>query len=419
VVVLGVLLAATVRIARRLADWDGDARLFALVMVSVILRFACTFLQVYFVKHYYGGVADFYAYELKGASIASALHHGAFSTGPDGISADGTVNVAVGITFAIIGVNQMGGFLVFAWLALLGTIAFYRAFRIALPGADHFRYAVLLFLMPSLVFWTAAIGKEALMTLFLGLSASGAARLLAHQRGALIRLGAGLGLATLLRPNESVVLFGALALAFLVGRARQTGRRGALGLVAWAGVLGAAGFVIVDVAVHFLHLHSFSLQAINDQLRAQHLKNVGQGIGFGSSNYSYSPGFSHYFQDAYTVFLDPLPFQAHSTTQLLASTENLVILGVVIASLGRLARSVGSCLREPYILLCLIYSLVWVYVFASLGNLGLLDRERTLVLPFFFVLLCSASRSAAPPLTPLPTRQPAQSQPRAPVPARR
>jgi hypothetical protein len=419
VAVLIVLLAVTAVLARRLTDWDGDTRLFTVVMASVCLRFACTFLQVYFVKHYYGGVADFYAYELRGASIASALHHGAFSAGHDGVSADGTVNVAVGITFALIGTNQMGGFLVFAWLALLGTMAFYRAFRIALPRADHFRYSLLLFLMPSLVFWTAAIGKEALMTLFLGLSASGAARLLAHQPGALTRLGAGLTLSTLLRPNESVVLFGAIALAFLVGRARRTGRAGTLGLLAWAAVLGAGGFVIVDVAVHFLHLHSFSLQAINNQLRAQHLKNVGQGIGFGSSNYSYTPGFTHYFQDAYTVFLDPLPFQAHSTTQLLASLENVAILAVVIASLGRLARSVRSCLREPYILLCLVYTLVWVYLFASLGNLGLLDRERTLVLPFFFVLLCAPGRFASTRPAPVQRSQPAQAEPPAPVPARR
>ena len=36
--------------------------------------------------------------------------------------------------------------------------------------------------------------------------------------------------------------------------------------------------------------------------------------------------------------------------------------------------------------MCAVYSLVFLYAFAALGNLGLITRERTLLLPFLFVL---------------------------------
>ncbi len=38
--------------------------------------------------------------------------------------------------------------------------------------------------------------------------------------------------------------------------------------------------------------------------------------------------------------------------------------------------------------MCLVYSLGFLYAFAALGNLGLIERERTLLLPFLLVLLC-------------------------------
>jgi hypothetical protein len=48
---------------------------------------------------------------------------------------------------------------------------------------------------------------------------------------------------------------------------------------------------------------------------------------------------------------------------------------------------VRASLLRPYVLVCALYSLVFMYAFAALGNLGLITRERTLLLPFLFVLL--------------------------------
>jgi hypothetical protein len=39
-------------------------------------------------------------------------------------------------------------------------------------------------------------------------------------------------------------------------------------------------------------------------------------------------------------------------------------------------------------MLCLVYSLTFMYAFAALGNLGLIERERIMMFPFMLVLLC-------------------------------
>ena len=96
---------------------------------------------------------------------------------------DGSVSIAAGIVMALVGVNQLATFLVFSWLSFIGAIFFYRAFTLTFPGADHRRYALMLFFLPSLIFWTADISKESLMMLALGMIAYGAAKFLARNRG--------------------------------------------------------------------------------------------------------------------------------------------------------------------------------------------------------------------------------------------
>ena len=48
-------------------------------------------------------------------------------------------------------------------------------------------------------------------------------------------------------------------------------------------------------------------------------------------------------------------------------------------------------------MMCTIYSVLFVYAFAALGNLGLIARERTLLFPFFLVLLCIPRTPKGPP----------------------
>src|SRR3954447_6764234 len=186
-----VLFAVTVPIVLRLANREGRSWLVPLLLGSLALHFVGAALQIVVVRAFYSNVADFHLYDGQGAALSQAWHEGNASIPGLEVPGNGTVSIVTGVVFTVFGVDQLGGFLVFSWFSLMGLVAFYRAFRIALPEARDGRYAVLIFLLPSLWYWPSAAGKEALMMLALGLMALGAAHLMRSQWRGLLPLLAG------------------------------------------------------------------------------------------------------------------------------------------------------------------------------------------------------------------------------------
>ena len=97
------------------------------------------------------------------------------------------------VVYAIAGPTELGSFFVFAWFNFLGCYLFFRAFRIAFPVGDGRRYAFLVILLPSLLYWPSSLGKEGWMMLALGVASYGLARALAGRFGGYLALLAGLG----------------------------------------------------------------------------------------------------------------------------------------------------------------------------------------------------------------------------------
>jgi hypothetical protein len=233
------------------------------------------------------------------------------------------------------------------------------------------------------LFWTADVSKEAIMTFLLGLTAYGAARILTHRGGYWYVILASVG-GVFIRPNEVLLALAGFTLAMLVRPAnrgdRLTGPRRTVALVVLGSMLGVAIFV----TFHYLPgtNGSLSLTQISKN------NNTGVGAGFGSSNLSYSPGVLHYPQDIYAVLFNPLPFNAHGSGEWVSSFENLVLVGLILTSLRRLVLVPRVALARPYVAMCLLFTGAFLYAFASLGNAGLIERQRTVMLPFLLVLLC-------------------------------
>jgi hypothetical protein len=82
-----------------------------------------------------------------------------------------------------------------------------------------------------------------------------------------------------------------------------------------------------------------------------------------------------------------LPFRAHGLTQLAESLENVFIVTLFLVSWRRVLSAVRAIRRRPYLLTASLYSVVWIVLFASIGNLGILARERTSLLPLLLVLV--------------------------------
>lgn len=388
-----VLLVAGVPIVAHLVSrLDPDPRTFRLVMCSGTLKLIAAPLWIYVIDHFYGGVADAYTYNRVGAEVAAQISQGDFAFHVGKVIGDGATSLITGFIYVLIGSNTLGGFFVFAFISFVSLALFYRAFRVALPEGDSRRYALLVFLFPSLLFWTSAIGKDALISLGLSLAALGGARLFARLRGAFPLLGAGLGLTALVRPHVALMFFVALGLGYPLVRARKATPLTPILKAIQVVLLIAGGLLLAKLTAHFFGLQSLSVGSVQHVLRQTALNTgtaarhqVGQFASSESTSVSLSPAAIP--RDFYDVILRPLPFDAHGLTQLASSLENLFLVAILVLSWRRLVGALKSMWRRPYLLSAGLYSLVWIVLFASVGNLGILARERTSLLPVLFVLV--------------------------------
>ncbi len=383
-----------VLIAKKVARGDSYHALASVMIASVLLHLVCAPLQIFVVDHFYGGVADWLRYDHQGSLLADMWRNGHFTLANSGVTTilgSGSVSIAGGVVMTIVGPDQLAAFFVCAWLSYVGCVFFYLAFRVTFPRTDRRRYALLIFLFPSLLFWTADVGKEAFMLVGLGLAAYGIALVLVGRRAGYPAMVVGMALGLFIRPNEVVIFVGGFALAMVLravgGKATGVLLRPRHPFTMVAAFVFVVAAVVVSgyEAVHLLH--SVSGSGFGNTLNKIGANNQGTGAGFGSSAVPYSSNPLWYPRDVYTVLFDPLPVTAHSVTQLFAAAENILILLVILSSFPRLRYLPRVCMQRPYVFTALFYSFVFMYAFAALGNLGLITRERTLLLPFLFIVL--------------------------------
>ena len=184
-VVIG-LLVISVPLLRHATSIEEDPRIarllwwaFGLKLLGALPRYAVAF-------GVYDGQADAAAYSRIGGALARQFRNGDFVIDLGRrVQGTGFIEIVTGAVYTVTGATDIGGFFVFAWMGFWGLYLFHRAFVRACPDGDHWRYALLVFLLPSLLFWPSSIGKEAWMCLGLGLVAYAGSRMLTGARGGL------------------------------------------------------------------------------------------------------------------------------------------------------------------------------------------------------------------------------------------
>jgi ABC-type multidrug transport system fused ATPase/permease subunit len=374
-------------VIQRVAFAEGNPWLVRIMTVGLLLHLLAAPAQIFVVNHFYHGISDWIRYTHQGSILGPNFRRFDFTTAGANVRQiinDGSVSIAAGIVMAIVGVNELATFLVFSWLAFIGAVFFYRAFSLTFRGANDRRYALMLFLLPSLIFWTADVSKEAIMMFALGLTAYGAAKILARRPGGFVLVVPGVAIGVLIRPNELLLILAGFAVAMMVPtaavRKNMGGIRRLFSLVLVAVLLAGA----VYLTLRYLRGAGNGTSSLSQT----NSNNQGAGLGFGSSGVPYSPNVATYPRDVYEVLFNPLLYNAHGSGELVAALENSAVFVLVLLSLRNLRMVLRAAFARPYVMLCLTYSLTFMYAFAALGNLGLIERERVMMFPFLLVLLC-------------------------------
>ena len=385
-VIIGVI-AVTYPVARHIAASEDDKSwLIWLLMLALLAKIVASLVRYYVAFEVYGGSADAARYFNEGSRFAANLREGEWLYEPRTRGGEGTeiLRQITGLIVFVIGDTRLGAFVFFAWMSYVGLLLFYVGFRLAEPDADHRRYALLLFFVPTLVYWPSSIGKEAWMMLTLGLATYGAARLYRQRPGALLLIALGIVGSGMVRPHMSALLIVAIAVGFVL---RRNERISLFGPIAKS----ITGIAVVGLSIFAVQLAEEQFQVedgegISGVERVIDETAVQTGDG-GGSTFEATPATNpiHLPMAILTVMFRPLPFEAHNLQALVSSLEGVFLLGLMVASRRRFRQALRMMWRRPFIAFAFTYSLMFIIAFSSFGNFGLLARQRSQLFPLALV----------------------------------
>ncbi|HEX2030302.1 MAG TPA: glycosyltransferase family 39 protein [Actinomycetota bacterium] len=331
----------------------------------------------------YGGVGDAVGYHSAGRLYAPMVRALDFSF--IDLSTLGTpiVGYFTAFLYAVITPSMPAAFLVFSMLSLIGTWCFYRAHRISFPDGNHRLYFLLLFFLPTLVYWPSSLGKDALVILGLGLATLGVARI--YQRpsaGAFVQLLAGMGLVLLIREAVALMLLFGVAAGLLIrpGPVRSTLTRPMAVLVILP--ILAAGLVFAfRVTAQQLNLEQ-NLESVFQKYETTQ-ENLQQGGSSFEQPEITSPASA--LVAAGGVLFRPFPWELGSGLGAIAGLEGMVLLALLVTRFPAAVRAL-KLWRGGMIVTALIMSILLIATLSAFTNFGLLARQRSQAFPFVLMV---------------------------------
>ena len=400
---IGVIAYLLLPRMSRLDDWKYFPRI---LTAGLILKLVFSLLLIWIGFVLYGGVVDAIGYHNKGTEIAQYIWGLEFDQVTPFLQwGTRSVDLFTGVIYSIIGPTLYGGFLIYGCLAFLGSYFFYRAFREAFPQGNRRLYAILVFFFPSILLWSNGIGKDSLIFLLTGLFSYGGAQLYRGQLRGFVLLAIGLLGVMWIRPHIAAILALALIAGFIVP---ERGKGAARPVISIIGLLVVAGFAwfLLPQLMTYLSIEELSPAGVFSLLERQQSLTFEGGSAFRSVDISNPLNFP---MAAITVLFRPFVWEAHNLLALVQSLEGLIFMGLVLWRVKSLGKALASSISNAYVRFILIFIIAFIIAFSSIQNFGSLVRWRTMMLPFFFILIAVDSKretSLSPAVSSLqPSRQ--------------
>ena len=379
VALIGVGVLASTWLGVRLAT-DADRRWLSMLLpLAFIAKMVGSAVRYFVVAELYG-IGDSFSYHeigLRVAPVWRSLQVPEVTGGSLGTQVTGQIT---GLLYTIVSPPLIGGFMLFATLSFIGMVCFYVAFRHTMPRWGVLPYFVLLFFLPTMLFWPSSVGKDALMVLGLGLVALGTVWLFSARFTSGLWLAGGGGLLLgLVRPHILAIAVGSIVLAVVFTRAGRLD----VGRLARAFLM-----VIAVVAMVYIVPIAAARVGVDEGLEsflAEQQRRTTQGgsavIGEPATSPLALP------EATLRVLFRPLPYEASSPGMLLSGVEGVVLLGLVVWRMPTMWANRRIVRRTPYMLLSLAFTAAFVIAFSSIFNLGIIARQRSQVIPFLLVVI--------------------------------
>ena len=378
-----ILFGLTIPIALRIARTDRDPTLATIILAGAATKILMGYVQFKIGYGYFKGRVDAKQYDEAGRVLAPQFRQLDFNINIGKLVGTGYTKVLTGLVYSVAGAGRVAGYMVFAWIGFLGIVLLARAFHIGVPNGASRRYLILLLFLPSLLYWTSSIGKEAPMLLGIGLAAYGIASVMRSRSQGIFPLAGGTLVILLIRPHIALILFGAFAFALLVRRAPARTYAAPMFRLIGIVTLIVLAFFLLSKTSAFLE-SNLKTSSLSDQLSETQERTTEAGSAFRPATVNTPIDLPW---ATVTVLFRPFVFEASGLPGLIAAAEGAFLIALFVLSWNRL-RSVPKMFRNtPYVAFSIAYVVAFIVAFSRFANFGLLSRQRVQVTPFLLVLV--------------------------------
>lgn len=283
------------------------------------------------------------------------------------------------ITFfcvSVLGLSYFGTFLFFNILGFIGLLAFDASLRVATADKSKAirRLATLIVLLPSVSFWSSALGKDAIAFMATGLGLWAALHL--KQRVWLMALAVFLML--IVRPHMAGVMIMALAGSQIIQPKIPFAQRVIMG-----GAAIAAAAVMIPVALDYTGVGSdASAEQVISYLEERQQLNQEGGSSIDIASMSLP-------MQLFTYLFRPLPNEAHSLLALASSMDNVILLLLFIVAISKSFKPRRQAATGNHAFLWMFSILSWVLLASTTANLGIAVRQKWMFVPMLLFLIFS------------------------------
>jgi hypothetical protein len=356
------------------------------LLLGMVAKLTASYVRWVTLTDAYDGVGDATRFDLAGRRLVAQWTGGPKAPDLPDLKQTNFLKWITGVTYYLFGQSLVGGFLLFGMVAVIGSYFWYRALVDAVPFVNKRLFFIFMMFAPSIVFWPSSLGKEALMQLGVGAVAWATSLVLQGRFIHSLPLMAGGGwLLWIVRPHLLALVTLAAAVAYFVGRVG--GSKATSVLTRPIGLLAMALLVVftVTAGAKFLGIEKLSVESVQDELDQETARSSKGGSAFDNGGNSLSP--ISVPKGVVTVLFRPFIWESHSGLQILASLESTVVIGLIVFRFDSIRTAFRQSRRWPFILYCLILLLLYSMTFSAFANFGLLNRQRSLVLPALYALI--------------------------------
>ena len=372
---------------------QGDSYLRRLLMTSLIAHMFASSLFLWVGIAIYGGVADAFHYWTIGLDLANMFPIVGWSAFQPPYWSSNLIFNLCGLAALLVGDALPTLFIASSFISLAGGYLFYRAFVIAFPDGDRWLCGLLLLLMPSILFWSSFIGKDALIQFFIALTCLGFAEL--TQRSSLrgiVYCAIGLIGTMMVRAHVAAMLAIALTFPYTVGKSRIGGTNKAVKIILIPALCAGTLFFLTQ-AQNFLNANidsdNSSVHSGRSTSAVGEANNVTKNSQFGGSAFNQGTALSMRIAESPFLLFRPFPWEMHTPMALAAAFESAGLMYLC----WKRRHAIGLTLRQwrnPYVGFLVMYCVIFTITFGgAISNFGILLRQRIMMTPVVLMLICA------------------------------